>query len=189
MARGLEVLQAALNGKRVRMGPRYGWLRWCPTCHTLEPSIEHGGHALPYGVTVHELWHENWEIEEPTLTFTEAVAAMDAGQTVERITTPELAHLQMRRQGDEYETRTILADGRTTAWGPILISSPAMLATDWRVVKEMPQDERPTAEELAQWLRNAIGEGSGFYPAVPPMLHGLEQAAQRWPGMFRKELL
>lgn len=177
MARGLEVLQAALSGKRVRMGPRYGWLRWCPTCHTLEPSIEHGGHALPYGVTVHELWHENWEIEEPTLTFTEAVAAMDAGQTV----TKGDGSTQFRWEDTDYWYRT---DGDHEWFPDAVFGWEEVHATDWRIVTEESKDERPSLEEAERFVTEHLASSKARQFAMTRMLQRL---AARWPAMFRKE--
>lgn len=71
MAQGLEVLQAAIAGKRVRLRYihynstipyQHMWLHWCPDCRTLE--VEGPGHSSPYQVSVHQLWHDDWEIED-----------------------------------------------------------------------------------------------------------------------------
>ena len=190
MAKGLAVLEAALAGKRIRCPElkftKGHWLWWHPG---QEQFVDDEGQG--YGLSVWHLMREGWQIEEPTLTFMEAVVAMDAGQTVERITSPELAHLQMRRRGDVYETRTILADGRTTKWGPILISSPAMLATDWRVVptaKATPEDERPTLRDARAYLTGmAQAELEAADTANFVAQWTLTVLAEWKPGLFRPE--
>ena len=125
MARGIEVLQAALSGKRVRqlIGPnRSEWLRWSGSGIVGEDG---GARSL----AVRELWEGDWEIDEPTLTFAEAVAAMDAGQTVER------GVFWIRRQGSaekyEYSSDQGISWHDCDAW-----DFGDFHATDWRIVRE-----------------------------------------------------
>ena len=189
MAQGLEVLQAALDGKRVRLKNYDRWYRYAPGGGCF---VEKDGKAWnPPLLTV---MLSEWDIEEPTLTFIEAVAAMDAGQTVERAVDrcnngepDEL--IQMRNcshdADEEYYEIRHQRYGRWDPWVKRLGFPKADVhATDWRVVTGEPQDELPTAEEAIQVIQDAIKH---------PMIKDTEAAEvqfclkQRWPAMFRKE--
>lgn len=82
MARGLEVLKGALSGKRARC-PILAegiWLYWDADIKGFR-SVE----GTPRAVSFRDLFVYPWEIEpDAPLSFTEAVAAMDAGHVVQR---------------------------------------------------------------------------------------------------------
>ena len=176
MAQGLEVLQAALSGKRVRCRPGpeaswRGWYRWYGDHLGTEANIND-----ECRLTLREYWTWEWEIGASALMpFAEAVAAMRAGAVL----TYRAGDVWFRRKGDEYEYR----HRDDTEWLPAGFNAGEMDATDWRIVTEPePEDGRPTLREAVNYaydtLQSPSGDGSGKVLAT---LH------RRWPAMFRTE--
>jgi hypothetical protein len=116
------------------------WCRWCRACQALERDLGDEVHSSPVDITLYELWHSEWEIEEPPMTFAEAVEAMDAGQTVERESIGQFS----RRGSDGYE----YWETNALRWLPTAFGYGAIRATDWRIVTENKPDESATAEPL-----------------------------------------
>ena len=158
MPNGIAVLQAALSGKRVRHhehGRAYcgEWIDW-------DRFRKFGFSSLDW----------EWDLDEPTLTFAEAVAAMDAGQTVamdggggiewQHRLKPETDPNAER----EYECQRILSDGTRTGWH---VQHEGFgfddFHADWRIVREEAKDERPTIAEITAFLFDF------FYGAVYPL--------------------
>ena len=181
MPNGIEVLQAALSGKRVRqlIGPnRSEWLRWSGSGIIGEDG---GARSL----AVRELWEGDWEIDEPTLTFTDAVAAMDAGQIV----TKGDGATKYRWEGSDYWYCT---DGDQEWFPDAVFGWEEIHATDWRIVRaESEDDERPTRDEATKWLYQKGVRADASQPDKI-MIHAVAEGAvyelsQRWPAMFREE--
>lgn len=186
MAQGIEVLQAALAGQLVRVKAHdpisQRWLRWCATCHTFE--WDGVGHSPPYEVMVgvHQLWQDEWEIQERTLTFAEAVAAMDAGQTV----TKGDGTTQYRWEGSDYWYHT---DGHHEWFPDAVFGWEEIHATDWRIVREEPQAERPTVPTQAEAIEYLCSfHLEKVYPDLfSDYAHSMLRLAIKWPAMFREE--
>lgn len=163
MAQGLEVLQAALAGKRVRFLSHINgqWGTWKDLA-----GLQNWG--------IHRLFDHEWEIEDSTLTFTEAVAAMDAGQLVEH----GECLFRKRAGAHVYEYKAYDDLG----WAEAEFDFQDIHATDWRIVPQ-PTDERPTREDVAEcirdsWLINAPET------EIQAALNVMEV---RWPAMFRED--
>ena len=169
MTQGIEVLQAALSGKRVRRhddgdGITGTWHYW-------------DGQRLLHlsGVwcncPLSEIFTTNWEVQEPSaLTFTEAVAAMDAGQTV----TKGDGATKYRWEDTDYWYRT---DGDHEWFPDAVFGWEEVHATDWRIVRDVPTDERPTRSELAMALWRVHGNAH----------RAADELIERWPAMVREE--
>lgn len=117
MAKGIAVLAAALAGKRVRLrgrsgGPPTGWIHW--NGRQLVWSAE----DVPCGGRINDLFSEEWEIDEPSLTFVEAVTAMEHGGPwpwIERMDNKGY-RVQIKRLGTYYWRRVLRSDGTPTEW-------------------------------------------------------------------------
>lgn len=187
MAQGLEVLQAALAGKRVRYRvDDEEWRGWFSpdgvgylSLWMFSPLLDASGRAA----------HITWDIEEPTLTFSEAVAAMDAGQTVERMLDPD-RHYRKRMAMEDgwYEGGRYCQEHEGWEFNDNVIGGgfdyEAIHATDWRIVTDGPQkstpDARPTALEVAiEVLRDIYGRA--------PERTAARRLETRWPQAFRPE--
>ena len=173
MPNGIAVLQAALSGKRVRqlIGPnRSEWLRWSGSGIIGEDG---GARSL----AVRELWEGDWEIDEPTLTFTDAVAAMDAGQIV----TKGDGATKYRWEGSDYWYCT---DGDQEWFPDAVFGWEEIHATDWRIAREVPEEERPTAKEAVDHLTDGIeADRLGRVTAA----HAIYKLKVWKPAMFREE--
>lgn len=169
MAQGLEVLQAALAGKRVRFYKHEAWSSWI------------NAEELRW-FEIYCLWHYDWEIEDPRMTFAEAVAAIEAGAIVERPNRFDTLRLttQFRRQGTDYEARFRDDEGGWTAWHYEGFAYEDIHATDWRVVTAEPQDERPTAGQLEAYLTDQ----QPLLTTIPEFIIGLRR---RWPDWIRED--
>ena len=160
MPNGIAVLQAAFAGKRVGYRRPDGVIAW------YEPA-EFLGNFVGLDVIRRE-----WQIEEPTLTFTEAVAAMDAGQTV----TKGDGSTQFRWEDTDYWYRT---EGDQEWFPDAVFGWEEIHATDWRIVREAPTDERPTLQEAADCLAHT--------PKLLCVNDAVTALHHRWPAMFREE--
>ena len=173
MPNGIAVLQAALSGKRVRqlIGPnRSEWLRWSGSGIIGEDG---GARSL----AVRELWEGDWEIDEPTLTFTDAVAAMDAGQIV----TKGDGATKYRWEGSDYWYCT---DGDQEWFPDAVFGWEEIHATDWRIVREEAEEERPTAKEAVDHLTDGVeADRLGRVTAA----HAIYKLKTWKPAMFREE--
>ena len=117
MAQGIEVLQAAFAGKRLGYRRPDGVIAW------YEPA-EFLGNFVGLDVI-----RKEWQIAEPTLTFTDAVAAMDAGQIV----TKGDGATKYRWEGSDYWYCT---DGDQEWFPDAVFGWEEIHATDWRIVRE-----------------------------------------------------
>ena len=162
-------------------GKRYGYQKepyperivvTCQTCHY--QWVETPKDALAPS-------ESEQQIDEPTMTFTEAVAAMDARQTVEH----GECLFRKRAGAHVYEYKAYDDLG----WAEAEFDFQDIHATDWRIVREDSKDERPTVptqteaiEYLWSWRFEDTAQDlfSGY---VKSMKH----LAAKWPAMFRKE--
>ncbi len=187
MARGIEVLQAAADGKRIRtdngLWMDFGWLKsnW----------------------RIGALWDNEWVIEEPTMTFAEAVTALDAGQIVSR---QERRYRKHPTKGNAYQLGLKgweMGDAPGTSkwvWNPsgspdaeVYFSGEDLHATDWRVVTERENETHlPSQSEAISMLINVptLRDELG----IPVSRVGSRSAreiikglAKEYPAMFRKE--
>lgn len=137
MAKGLEVLEAALAGSWIGIqihAPGMselvrGWYQWCPDCQTFERAAP--GHSPKIGITIHELWHENWLICTPTRSFHEAILAMNEGLTFWHERDHETPYLYRKHAG-RYEMTYARDDDIPPVWTEAVFSSEDIDATDWR---------------------------------------------------------
>lgn len=192
MARGIDVVQAVLAGQRVRIHGTHWW-------HTWDASVgkfrrEDGEMWCP---SSRQLLTYEWDIEELLMTFTEAVAAMDAGQIVTREPVGSGRRGRwFRRNGSMYE----VGGGPTTEpmWYEYGFAPDDIHATDWRVVPETEptdiRDERPTRTEAASYLftrkPQVIGwqdRDTGNVTVCWPSWVEIVEALAKWkPAMFRE---
>ena len=192
MARGLEVLAAAVAGKRIRPAdpewkfPGDRWLildekrRWFwDENHT------------PVGFSVNSLFTQEWDIEEPVMTFAEADAAMLAGKIVERqFSLPEDGGIIQLLYSDGSYKRRFRGQSWEgwTAWKETGLYSYDIHGTDWRIVDDpVEADKRgelPTFLQFTEFFSN-----DKWLPAATwKILYGdLEAVRSRWPAMFREE--
>ncbi len=200
MARGVEVLQAAVEGKRIRPAdarwtfPGERWLmldskqRWFwDENHT------------PVGFSVNSVFTQGWEVEEPPMTFAQAVAAMDAGQIVSRQERRYRKHptksnaYQLGLEGWEMGD----APGTTKwVWSPsgspdaeVYFSGEDLHATDWRIVREPEKETRlPSQSEAISTLTSSpiLSNGYGSI-GLRPARDIIKGLAKEYPAMFRKE--
>lgn len=197
MARGIEVLQAALAGKNLRYRDNFGtWRGW----FHLDPQIGilRSPDHLWWNEGMNSFWEFEWEVEEPSMTFLEAVAAMDAGQIVER----DGRQYRLNPDTEYYEARSVVLKD---SWRPDLVwTQEDVHAADWHVVsplseKESAQVMYPTVQEAVEFvLHTASYDGPPFLwhcSACQMSMTGNRQGWQRvmqwlqgeWPAMFRKE--
>lgn len=183
MAHGLEVIQALLHGALIRPEGSSTTMRlhWCTTCREVEYVQEGGGHTPPTGMSLHELWHFEWEISYPSRTFAEAVAAMDQGMIVER----SGVQYRLNQSTQYYEVRT---DGLQDTWTDAFVWTPEDLhAEDWKLGTAGAEDvvKRPTRAECARTLFLLLAEYSltdGDFAT-----YAVQEFWGRWPEMFREE--
>lgn len=189
MARGLEVLQAALDGKQVRyliadqIVSNQRWSRWMDFDGLEDREIR-------------KLFTREWEIRESMMTFTEAVAAMEAGHTVERPINIEYAErIQLRDCADPlaYEIRHFWY-GRWAAWVKrAFFTKTDIHATDWHVVSatvEETVDARPTKQEATDYLfkfDQPWRSPEQRWYQNHAYTEALTLLADHWPALFRKE--
>ena len=167
MPNGIAVLQAALDGKKVRHhehGRAYcgEWIDW-------DRFRKFGFSSLDW----------EWDLDEPTLTFTftEAVAAMDAGQTV----TKGDGATKYRWEDTDYWYRT---DGDHEWFPDAVFGWEEVHAIDWRIVREEAKDERPTAKEAVDHLTDGIeADRLGRVTAA----HAIYKLKVWKPAMFRED--
>lgn len=188
MARGIEVLQAAMRGKKIRAidmeFPGDGWLTWGSRYHQFWDE-RHKVVDLLIGT----LWREDWEIEREgsqCMTFADAMAAMDAGKIVERKTATggTIRYRRVMKQTTLQYQQTALP---WRGWHPMVVDADVMSATDWTIVGESavtPEDGRPTFLEFTELFRND--------DALPPdawkaLYAALERVRSLWPEMFQDE--
>ena len=194
MARGLEVLTAAVAGKRIRPAdpdwkfPGDRWLildekrRWFwDENHT------------PVGFSVNSLFTQEWDIEEPTMTFAEADVLMSEGKIVERqIPLPEHEGiLQLLYSDGSYKRRfrsLSWEESEWTAWKETGLYGYDIHAINWRVVNDPAEADKrgelPTFLQFKEFFSN-----DKWLPAATwKILYGdLEAVRSRWPAMFREE--
>lgn len=137
------------------------------------------------------------------LTFSEAVAAMDAGQMV----TFGEGQVWFRRQDDWYEYRWV----GDTEWYRASFNRPEIAATDWRVVSTDKEqggapDGRPTVAEVVAFLveenaqfnvayckqiQDFVGASGDVATFIQPdgnsWMAMVTSLQKRWPAMFRAE--
>lgn len=137
MAQGIEVVQATLAGKRVRLAAWGPWYVWDADVGKFRD--EAGGY---WGPSSRQLLTDTWEIEEPSMTFTEADAAMVKGHIVERPARTDTVQYKwdrgtywMRYRSDD------LSEG-WSSWQESGFYADDIHATDWRIVAAHP---RPSA--------------------------------------------
>ena len=173
-------------------GKRYGYQKepyperivvTCQTCHY--QWVETPKDALAPS-------ESEQQIEKPTMTFTEAVAAMDARQTVEH----GECLFRKRAGAHVYEYKAVYEHKAydDLGWAEAEFDFQDIHATDWRIVREEPQDELPTQEEFAVWLASqdlygwATGEWRNDINIPRETANPFAQViAKQWPAMFRKE--
>jgi len=171
MAKGLAVLEAVLQGKRVRLvedGESSWWI----------------GLEEFQAYSIRSLLTRDWEIEaNAPMTFAEAVEAMRAGSVVGRVGDPRW---RFRYADGDYEMRKQYEPtGKWGNWNSAIFMTPAVDATDWHVVQESTSyytnDARPTTEEVVTWLAR------GTPIAEEEWLHQLRAIAKQFPAMFRPD--
>lgn len=171
MAQGLAVLDAALAGKRVRFR-RETFGAWSDWLDIDELKLRR----------IHFLWDRDWDIEELPMTLTEALVAMDAGQTAEHGEVeifpgaPVLIQWRQREHVYEFRTLVMIRGSEWSSWERGHFTKRDIDATDWHVVEDKPQ-ERPTPREAMDCLMEQVRFN----------VHDLVYALQsRWPAMFRE---
>ena len=196
--RAIEVLHALSEGKRVRywvdcVGTGF-WSEWAP----LETVV----------ATVNELVTGRWETEgEAGMTFMEALAAMDAGETVERSDDNASTGGQVQRKHESgparywYRYRERNRDGTWERWSKWIaagFTSEDVHASDWRIVpaETIRADDRPSPRELAKalegvavWVRQLPHTSSESAATISRVESEViaHRIAERWPSLLRKE--
>lgn len=177
--RGIEVLQAALAGKRVRRKGSSVW--WHVKPHTVEMVAEGGAASGPLHMIDFADGAE-WEVEEPSMTFLEAIAAMDAGQIVER----DGRQYRLNPDTEYYEARSIVLKDQ---WRPDLVwAQEDVHAADWHIVRDIPTQEEAVLPSRSECARAVEFE---LYTYTPPSGalgdYVVQHLQTRWPAMFREE--
>jgi len=189
MARGLEVLAAALEGKRVRYFAEDEWSCWY---HWDAPYLAMPEGGKLFDARIAELFRYNWQIEEPTMAFMEAIEAMDAGQVVERTLPTGWGHLPTRyrwrrwSEGDGYEYACELTMGEPFRdWIVTGFDPDAIHATDWRIVPDENEslDKRPSQAAVIKHLLYCDPLNLTSVDAI----RIVEELAVAYPAMFREE--
>lgn len=196
MARGLAVLQAAIEGRRVRMVGEEDshWKRWNGYAFHAECACQP---AELLGL--HVFFDREWEIEPARgLTFAEASLAMDAGMVVE-VPVGDDMWMQWRlyREHGEwgYEWRQRVGAARIGTWhrDGATFGYAAIHSSEWRVVDEGSADARPTVQDLREWFAGCLATDDGgamweVRETAQRFRHAPADAlAARWPAMFREE--
>lgn len=183
MARGRDVLDAVLAGKRVRCRD-LGWDDWLQLDRDTGLFVRDEGD--PSSFIFSAFFHAGWEIEsDPPMTFSEAVAAMDRGAVVQR----EHGDRWMWRKHPEDEFFECAAPEREIDWGGGSLDYDDVHATDWRIVPESSNGDeatRPTVAETEGFLYALYHDPVVRVSHLTP--HELVQRLSVWrPAMFRKE--
>lgn len=191
MAQGIEVLQAALAGKRVRPLGEVIWRQW---------DADHNDLMTEEGVRFREInpiFTLEWEIEpDPPMTFAEVVVAIDAGHTVEHRTLNRTKYgprylVQFRKSEDDYEERYQAQVGAWSNWGIARFDAADLHATDWHIVEEGPAksspDARPTQAEYLVWLTRYVSAHRREF--TEDLRREIQRAAAAFPEMFREEAI
>lgn len=180
MARGSEVLRAAIEERR-RVRP-VGCDTWLHLNKKWRFVTDTGART---GLVDHDAYFAEWEIEpEPApptegLTFAEAVAAMDRGAVVTRAD----GDGWLWRKSPDGSWFQCADAAEPDRWGPGHLDYHDVHATDWRIAEYRTADDRPTFQQLAQWLRT----WEGLDGAWKTVYAALDAARERWPAMFREE--
>lgn len=181
--RGVEVLQAAVEGKRIRPADvrwQFPGERWL-TLDEKRRWFWDENHT-PVGFSVNSLFTQDWDIEDPPMTFTEAWAALKHGDRVERPHPGGVEQYTLDILGGLW-MRLIFA-GVEGPWAEGAVGAEQIDAVDWRLVTEVLQDVRPTRAEFAQWASDHLVDIPPLEGAEEPVVH---EMMRRWPGMFREE--
>ncbi len=203
MPPGIEVLEAAIAGKRVRCEVLDGntWLRWDSDIQGFRSE-----QGTPWHFAVRDLFIYSWEIEgEPPMTFEQACDALDAGQLVER---GEYRFRPHPTKPKAYQRGYwgFTTDDPTERW---IYGTPGsedaetwftvedFRATDWRIVAPEAKDDRLTLQEAGEWLathgteiqmaNEAMQLTWALRPSAKEWANALENLAFCKPAMFRKE--
>ena len=194
MAKGLEVLQAALAGKRVRKAGESGWWHWDPNRYALVTDSR-----TPWAISGFiALWENDWEIEaDAPMTFFEADKAMLAGKVVQRSAEGMGDRWLWRKDpsSEWYQCADPLEGGAN--WGGGSLEFDDIHATDWRIVetaeakdaKEDRPTERPTVKEATYVAAQVFFQthSSRFAEIRRIFEEGLIVMQVHWPTIFREE--
>ncbi len=171
MAKGLEVVQAVLEGQEVRHGDR--WYQWDPAVGKFRMLDRQLGDAEHWCPSSRQLLTDEWEIRGPGMTFAEADAVMVAGSIVE-LPQARGRGIQYRIRKGSYEMREREGDGSLSAWEESMMGLDCIHATDWRVVEDPAEekhapDGRLTVKEGTHILKkNFLWEGASLTDAYGP---------------------
>lgn len=187
MAHGFDVLRAAIEeGRYVRLpgGGDDDWIRWDP--HERRWENTDGNEAI---LNWRVFWNWGWEIapapSRRSLTFPEAVAAMDRAEIVTR------AGQRFRIGGNGYVMWCEHPDGPedgTAGWEDVAFDYDDIHATDWQIVRDVARegaapDEHPTVATSDE--RPTVAEAQAYLNRH--MSHQLVLLTTRWPTLFRQE--
>lgn len=192
---GLKAARVAIEegrSVRLRIRPDSGWIEWDPREMRWRP-IDATEPFLHMGEIVNDDLEIIFGAPVARLTFAEAVAAMDRGETVQRFEGTCHGAMVMRWRRDGAEPRYV-RQYLTGEWKHEAFNYDDVHATDWTIVSnEDPRkaDDRPTVAEVkAYWQGVAaqmyITRLEDVGPAVADRLM-IDLLANRWPGLFREE--
>ena len=187
--RGLEVLQAALAGKRVRF--RYlaaasawsPWLWWNTKKFYMEGMGDLGDILYHLFAPLYE-----WEIEELSLTFAEVDAAMVDGGVVERSAADARGDVvQYKFEHGVFWMRyrsPVIGEG-WSSWKETGLYADDIHATNWVVVGDEDEGESarmPTPTEAVDYLNRRATDASSHAGRYAGWT--VEMLMEQWPAMF-----